>query len=73
MPTPKAEEIKISSELKEIFKTIASCTKHSNRLIRRVKIILEAANGVANIIIGKKWDLSRSQVRYWQKKNGAKL
>ena len=50
------------------MKTIAKCTKNSYRLIRRIKIILEAANGVANIIIGKKWDLSRSQVRYWRKK-----
>jgi putative transposase len=68
MPSPKPKEIKISSEVAKILETIANCTKNSYRLIRRIKIILEASNGINNSTIAQKWDLSRSQVRYWRQK-----
>ncbi len=45
-----------------------NCTTNSYRLVRRAKIILEAANGVNHTIIAHKYDLSRCQIRYWRKK-----
>ena len=68
MPSPKAEEITISSEIKNILNTIANCTKNPYRLVRRAKIILEVAKRLKMSQISEKWDLSRSRVRYWRNK-----
>ena len=68
MPCPKAEKIIISIQIEDLLKTIAGCTKNSYRLVRRAKIILEAAKGSNNSTIARKWDLSRCQVRYWRNK-----
>ena len=68
MPTPFPETITLSIKIQNILKQITNCTVNPYRLVRRAKIILEAANGVNNTIIAHKYDLSRCQVRYWRKK-----
>ena len=68
MPIPVPEKITISTQIHQILKQIANCTTNSYRLVRRAKIVLEASNGANNTIIAHKFDLSRSQVRYWRKK-----
>jgi putative transposase len=68
MPSPFPEKVTLSIKIKNILRQIANCTSNPYRLVRRAKIILEAANGANNTIIADKFDLSRSQVRYWCQK-----
>lgn len=68
MPSPKAENITICSEIKNILISIANCTQNSYRLVRRAKIILESSQGCQISKISEKWDLSRSRVRQWRNK-----
>ncbi len=68
MPTPFPEKVTLSIQIKNLLRQIANCTTNSYRLVRRAKIILEAANGINNTIIAHKFDLSRCQVRYWRQK-----
>ena len=65
MPTPLPETITLSIKIPNILRQITNRTTNPYRLVRRAKIILEAANGANNTIIAHKYDLSRSQVRYW--------
>ena len=68
MPSPFPEKVTLSIKIKNLLRQIANCTSNSYRLVRRAKIILEAANGANNTIIADKFDFSRSQVRYWRQK-----
>ena len=68
MPTPFPEKVTLSIQIKNLLRQIANCTTNPYRLVRRAKIILEAANGANNTIIAHKFDLSRCQVRSWRKK-----
>ena len=68
MPTPLPETITLSIKIQNILRQITNCTTNPYRLVRRAKIILEAANGANNTIIAHKYDLSRCQVRYWRHK-----
>ena len=68
MPSPFPETITLSIKIQNLLRQIANCTTNPYRLVRRAKIILEAANGANNTKIAHKFDLSRCQVRYWRKK-----
>ena len=68
MPSPFPEKVTLSIKIKNLLRQIANCTTNPYRLVRRAKIILEAANGANNTIIADKLDLSRSQVRHWRQK-----
>lgn len=68
MPSPFPKKVTLSVKIKQLLRQIANCTTNPYRLVRRAKIILEAANGSNNTIIAEQFDLSRSQVRYWRQK-----
>lgn len=68
MPSPKANKINLSPQIKDILNGIVNCTQNSYQLVRRAKIILEAALGLTNTVIAHKWDFSRSRVIYWRNK-----
>lgn len=68
MPSPFPEKVTLSIKTKNLLRKIANQTSNPYRLVRRAKIILEAAHGANNTIIADKFDLSRSQVRYWRQK-----
>ena len=68
MPSPFPEKVTLSIKIKQLLRQIANCTTNPYRLVRRAKIILEAANGANNTIIADKLDLSRSQIRHWRQK-----
>ena len=66
MSSLTTNKIILSSEIENILNRIVNCTKNSYQLVRRAKIILEAANGFTNSYISRKWDFSRSRVIYWR-------
>lgn len=67
-PSPFPEKVTLSIKIQNLLRQIANGTSNPYRLVRRAKIILEAANGANNTIIADKFDLSRSQVRHWRQK-----
>jgi putative transposase len=65
---PKKDEITLSEvELNEL-KAIASSRSLAHGLVRRVKIILDSAQGDTNSVIAKRYDLSVPTVGHWRRR-----
>jgi hypothetical protein len=57
MPTPKAQQLTLSTRQQALLEQIASRTTNSYKLVTRAKLILEAARGVNNTAISQQLQL----------------
>ena len=68
MPTPTAVRLELSERQRLILEELSRQTTNSYRLVRRVNIILAAAESQTNTQISRQWQLERNQVRYWRQR-----
>ena len=66
MPITKALPIKLSSRTEQLLQQIVRGTTNPYRLVRRAKLILEAASGESNSSISRRLGLDREQVSLWR-------
>lgn len=68
MPSPHALTINISQRQQQLLEQITRCKTNSYRLVQRAQLVLFAAAGMKNIMIGEQLQLSRTQVRQWRQR-----
>ncbi len=68
MPSPHALAINVSQRQRQLLQQIIRCKTNSYRLVQRAQLVLFAAEGVKNTMIGEQLQLSRTQVREWRQR-----
>lgn len=68
MPSPHALTINVSQREQQLLQQITRCKTNSYRLVQRAQLVLFAATGMKNIMIGEQLQLSRTQVRQWRRR-----
>lgn len=68
MPSPHALTINVSQRQQQLLQQITRCKTNSYRLIQRAQLVLFAAGGMKNIMIGEQLQLSRTSVRQWRQR-----
>jgi len=58
MPSPHALKINVSHWQQQVLQQITRCKTNSYRLVQRAQLVLLAAAGMKNIMIGKQLQLS---------------
>ena len=66
MPSPHALTINVSQRQQQLLQQITRCKTNSYRLVQRAQLVLFAATGMKNIMIGEQLQLSRTSVRQWR-------
>jgi len=66
MPGPQPPTVVLSDRLRGVLEHLARRQTSSQRLVRRLQIVLAAAAGHANAAIARQHDLDRSTVRTWR-------
>lgn len=76
MPIPKAQEIKLREDQKNILEKIIKRKNSSQSQVMRAKIILESSNNKSNEKLSEEFDLNSKTIKLWRNKwaeNKAKL
>ncbi|NIS83484.1 MAG: helix-turn-helix domain-containing protein [Anaerolineales bacterium] len=68
MPGPQASSIELTCKQREILERLVRRETSPQRLVRRCKIVLEAAKGVNNQQIGRGLNIQRGTVRTWRER-----
>ncbi len=68
MPSPHALTINVSLWQQQLLQQITRCKTNSYRLVQRAQLVLLAAAGMKNIMIGEQLQLSRTSVRQWRQR-----
>jgi hypothetical protein len=68
MPSPHALTINVSLWQQQLLQHFTRCKTNSYRLIQRAQLVLFAAGGMKNIMIGEQLQLSRTSVRQWRQR-----
>jgi len=68
MPSPHALTINVSQREQQLLQQITRCKTNSYRLVQRAQLVLFAATGMKNIMIGEQLQLSRTSVRQWRQR-----
>ena len=63
MPSPHALTINVSQREQQLLQQITRCKSNSYRLVQRAQLVLFAATGMKNIMIGEQLQLSRTSAR----------
>jgi transposase len=68
MPIAHALAINVSQRQRQLLQQIIRCKTNSYRLVQRAQLVLFAAEGMKNTMIGEQLQLSRTQVRKWRQR-----
>ncbi len=68
MPSPHALTIDVSQRQHQHLQQIIRCKTNSYRLVQRAQLVLLAAEGMKNTIIGEQLQLTRTSVRQWRQR-----
>ncbi len=68
MPSTHALTINVSQRQQQLLQQITRCKINSYRLVQRAQLVLLAAAGMKNIMIGEQLQLSRTSVRQWRQR-----
>ena len=68
MPSSQAAPIILSDRQRTLLKQIVRCTTNCHRLVRRVQLVLAAADGASNTQLAQQLQLDRGQVRLWRER-----
>ncbi len=66
MPSPHALTINVSQREQQLLQQIIRCKTNSYRLVQRAQLVLFAATGMKNTMVGEQLQLSRTSVRQWR-------
>lgn len=68
MPSSHALTIDVSQRQQQLLQQIIRCKTNSYRLVQRAQLVLLAAEGMKNTMIGEQLQLSRTSVRQWRQR-----
>jgi len=68
MPGPEPTSIELSVRQREILERSVRRETNPQRLVRRCKIVLEAADGANNTEVAQSLDIDRGTVRIWRER-----
>lgn len=66
MPGPAAVPVALSERHRGLMERLLRRQSSSQRLVRRIQVVLEAARGSTNEAIAKRWKVSTNAVRLWR-------
>jgi len=67
MPSPAAPPLDVSASQREVLEKVARSRTAAHREVVRAKVLLDAADGIANVVIARRHDVTAVTVRSWRK------
>lgn len=67
MASPAAAPLAVTSSQREVLERVARSTTAAHREVVRAKVLLDAADGVANVTIARRHEVTAVTVRAWRK------
>lgn len=67
MPSPAAPPLEVSQAQREVLEKVARSATAAHREVVRARVLLDAADGVANVVIAQRHEVTAVTVRAWRK------
>jgi transposase len=66
MPSPAATPLRVSLAQREVLERVARSTTAAHREVVRARVLLDAADGIANVVIARRRQVTAVTVRSWR-------